>query len=95
MLNLLFNNAAMRHGHSGAGVEVEVGGGQRVRARALVGADGVGSVVASLLQVGQPSYAGYIGYRFCPSPPALLIPLQPCFRIPLLLLPKSPPSYPI
>lgn len=48
---------------TGAGVEVEVEGGARVRAKALIGADGVRSVVASYLQLPPPSYSGYIGYR--------------------------------
>lgn len=43
--------------------------GRKLGARAVIGADGVRSVVGRALKVPPPTYAGYIAYR-C-SPPYL------------------------
>lgn len=63
----------------GAGVVVEVAGGQRIRARALVGADGALSAVGKYLGLSPPSYSGYSAYRCVPSLTGHLAYLCPTF----------------
>eukprot|EP00884_Botryococcus_braunii_P006902 jgi/Botrbrau1/16212/Bobra.0066s0001.1 len=58
-----FNSRLLSVSQDADGVEVELQGGKRMRARALVGADGVSSVVDSYLGLPPPSYRGYVGYR--------------------------------
>ena len=41
--------------------------GRKLRARAVIGADGVRSVVGRALKVPPPTYAGYIAYRCSPA----------------------------
>lgn len=45
------------------GTRVILQSGEIVRGRAVVGADGARSAVASALNMGVPSYAGYSAYR--------------------------------
>lgn len=45
------------------GASVTLDDGQVLRARAVIGADGVRSVVGRSLSIPAPNYAGYIAYR--------------------------------
>ena len=55
----------VRLGVAGASVMLE--DGRKLRARAVIGADGVRSVVGRALNIPPPTYAGYIAYR-CSTP---------------------------
>ena len=46
-----------------AGVTVQLEGGEELRARIVVGADGVRSRIARQLGLPDAKYAGYIAYR--------------------------------
>lgn len=51
------------YGWGSTGASVTLDDGQVLRARAVIGADGVRSVVGRSLSIPAPNYAGYIAYR--------------------------------
>ena len=54
---------AEAYGWASIGASVTLDDGQVLRARAVIGADGVRSVVGRALSIPAPNYAGYIAYR--------------------------------